>query len=905
MKKGLAIVIVIILFFSCAQQNQPLTGGTKDTIAPQMIKSFPVSYDTSFIGDKIAIKFDEYFVLDNIDAAFFSSPPFAEKPKFKISRKKLIIHFKENLKDSVTYTLNFGSSIADLNEKNKMKKFEFVFSTYSEIDTLKVSGRIIDAYTFLPIPNVLVMLYDENVDSLPAYELPLYAAKTDTSGEFIISNIRQKKYKIFALLDVNDNFIFDEDENQIAFQDSLVFPYAKLNTNFDTLDSGTVVTKMLNDTLINDTLLYDSVRISNFTQFYPNDIELLFYTEVGDNQEIKRQVRTVKGGVKLFFTKQIIDDFIEINPVKENESSIFENISERFVSKDSIFFWFKNPDFFDTDTLKFSITYNLNDSVKKTDTLVFSDYDFATDSLPLKVTRQKQNISIFEKFAFISEHPLSKIDTPKIQLFKMVDTIVADAKVQNVSVYRPAYDSLVFVFTRPISDNFKIRFQGEEKYSNAYSWKTNPANDSVFCSIDSQSLAVVDTISLEVFYDNLFFFNQLVEMSTELKVPIAFQKTKKVERRTQDSIIFTFQKNLSKNPEIELLDFSKNDFSFSINRNILVVNLTNQKAVELDTLKFVLKVNDMKLLNGETKNYEDTVSSVFIFDHQKLTYKRRYFRSKMIFAFKKPWLETPELNLVSFNPLGKWYTVKTNKTNDTLFVNIHNERVKRLNNMNLAVNYFDINQHGDTLFFSDSIKLPVKKIEDNKVEIIGREVNLLLEKPVDFVVEQDSISLRKYYIDANYESGYDYFLKIDSAAFVDIYSKGNDTSLYEFKVFAPEDFAALVIDVQNIWAMLDTGLTIDTLDFFELPKGQAILVIEDDNKEIYKSKKFTTDKVLRDPMFLPGSYTLRIYYDENGNGKWDAGNYFKHIQPEKMFIYPQKLNLSEGAEEKIIWNLAE
>ena len=904
MLKGGVVFFVLVVLFSCAQQNQPLTGGLQDTIAPKLVKSMPAMKDTGFSEEKIIIKFNEYFTLENIDANFFSSPPFAETPKFKVARKKIIIKFNEELKDSVTYTFKFGNSISDLNEKNKIKQFEFIFSTYSEIDTLQISGSIKDAYTFAPITDAIVMLYDNNIDSLPTQELPLYAAKTDTSGNFTISNIKSINYKIFALLDLNGNFIFDEDENQIAFQDSLVFPYAKLITNYDTLDSGTVVTRILQDTLLNDTLLHDSVIISHQTEYFPKNINLLFYTEKGEKQEIKRKLRTLKGCVKIFFTKQIINDFLTISPINEADSHIFDNITENFASKDSVFFWFTNKDFYDNDTLKFSINYFINDSIKTVDTLIFSNYNYATDTLPLKIKQQKNNISIFENLSFISDNPIRKIDSVKANLYKIVDTIVDDAKEQNVAVYRPAYDSLIFIFDRA-TDKFQLEFDNYKDSANVYSWKKNTTSDSVFCKIHNYSLIEKDTFFLRVFYDNLFFFNQLVGEQKDFIIPISFQKIKKTKRPTQDTLLFVFQKDLIENPEIELVNFSETDFNYSINKNILTIKLINNNAKRLDTLDFVVKLKDMRLLNGTVKNYEDTIKSIYVFDKQRITYSRRYFRSKMIFAFKKPLLATPEFELLSFNPLKKWYSLNTNAIKDTVFIDIYNERVKRLNNMRLSVKYFDINQHNDTLWFSDTLSLKILKAEENKVEIIGREIPLTLNEPLDFVIEQDSNSLRKYYVDANYQPSYNYSFVIDSATTTDIYSNVNDTVVFDFKVFAPENFAGLILEIQNIWTLIDSIETPDTNVFFKLPKGQAILIIEDENSEIYKTSILKSDKTLKDAMFLPGRYTLRIYYDENSNNTWDVGNYFKHIQPEKMFIYKNTLNLAEGTEQKIIWNLLE
>ena len=44
-------------------------------------------------------------------------------------------------------------------------------------------------------------------------------------------------------------------------------------------------------------------------------------------------------------------------------------------------------------------------------------------------------------------------------------------------------------------------------------------------------------------------------------------------------------------------------------------------------------------------------------------------------------------------------------------------------------------------------------------------------------------------------------------------------------------------------------------------------------------------------LFRPGEYEIRILLDRNNNGKWDAGNYSKKIQPEKVIALPQKISI--------------
>ncbi len=53
----------------------------------------------------------------------------------------------------------------------------------------------------------------------------------------------------------------------------------------------------------------------------------------------------------------------------------------------------------------------------------------------------------------------------------------------------------------------------------------------------------------------------------------------------------------------------------------------------------------------------------------------------------------------------------------------------------------------------------------------------------------------------------------------------------------------------------------------------------------------------------PGVYRFRLFEDENRNGKWDAAEYFKGIQPEMVYNYQEDIQLRANWEMEIVWNL--
>ena len=84
----------------------------------------------------------------------------------------------DSLKPNTTYTLDFADAISDNNEGNPLGFYRYVFSTGNEIDSLELSGQVVNAESGEPVLNVYVELYSNLADSMPLLEVPDYVART-------------------------------------------------------------------------------------------------------------------------------------------------------------------------------------------------------------------------------------------------------------------------------------------------------------------------------------------------------------------------------------------------------------------------------------------------------------------------------------------------------------------------------------------------------------------------------------------------------------------------------------------------------------------------------------------------------------------------------------------------------
>jgi len=75
------------------------------------------------------------------------------------------------------------------------------------------------------------------------------------------------------------------------------------------------------------------------------------------------------------------------------------------------------------------------------------------------------------------------------------------------------------------------------------------------------------------------------------------------------------------------------------------------------------------------------------------------------------------------------------------------------------------------------------------------------------------------------------------------------------------------------------------------------------------SNKFVvikTEKNIRNFSFMnvkPGEYKIRVFFDENNNGKWDAGNFYEKTQPEKVVIYTDPVEKINKIAVRANWEL--
>ena len=207
------LILTAGLSSNCARKGNP-TGGPKDSISPVMVTANPAYKSIHFKSKKIKLDFDEYVKFKDLNKQLIVSPPLNHPSVIKpagTASKTISIEIMDTLKENTTYAFNFGNSIVDNNEGNRLGSFKYVFSTGSYVDSLEVKGVVSDAFEEEVADNISVLLYEIDssyTDSLVYKEKPDYVTSTLDSVSFDLTNIKEGSYQMVALNDYNSNYLF-------------------------------------------------------------------------------------------------------------------------------------------------------------------------------------------------------------------------------------------------------------------------------------------------------------------------------------------------------------------------------------------------------------------------------------------------------------------------------------------------------------------------------------------------------------------------------------------------------------------------------------------------------------------------------------------------------------------------
>lgn len=384
------IIIAAAVMYSCANIGNP-SGGPIDKTPPIFMRSNPTPNAVNVKDRKIEIFFDEIVTLKDPSTKIIVSPAQTEMPRMSALGRKVTVELVDSLLPNTTYTIDFSNSIQDNNEGNAIDNFAFAFSTGSVIDSMRVSGYVLDSRTLEPMQSVVVGLQSNLADSAFHKEKLQRVALTNDRGQFTIRNVSPRSYHIFALKDLDRDYKFGNPTEDIAFLDSIIVP--------------SIGSREAADTVYNDLNEIDTIMRATRPAYFPNDILLSMFNEDRKSQYLANNLRVDSTRISLTFAAAS-DTLPSLSIVGRNDVPDQWYTLERSQTNDTLTYWIRPPHLVSADTLMVATTY------LRTDTA--SNLSWGTDTLKFTFQRQKakkkkknEETDSLEQIRFMELHPLA------------------------------------------------------------------------------------------------------------------------------------------------------------------------------------------------------------------------------------------------------------------------------------------------------------------------------------------------------------------------------------------------------------------------------------------------------------------------------------------------------------------
>ena len=461
MRKIIYSILSLAIIIGCAKRGNP-TGGPLDSLPPVLVNANPKLNSTNFDSEEIRLTFDEFVKLDKVQDQLIISPPL-DKSAYEIKpltgvTKKVFLKFIDSLDENVTYTINFGNSIKDNNEGNPLTFFSYTFSTGETIDSLYVKGNISDAYDIETDEYVSIHLYriDSTLnDSIIYNKQPTYISNSLDSTSYRFKNLKEGKYLIVAMKDIDQNYFFDPFYDKIGFIDSLI-----------TLPKDSIIDlKLFKE---ETDLIWDKPHFINS--------EKIGFGYYG----------------KLDFSRLVIDS---------NLPDSVDYIFTREIEKDTIYIWLTKNSF---DSLNFNLIEK--DTIKLTTVKFDRKRDTLIDSLSISA-KTANIIHLRESFKLSTNTPIKKIENSLITV-RDIDSII----VPFVSSVNDNLDEIDIKFEVSPTDNYTIFILPD-----AIKDIKGVTNDTLQFNLTSQSLEDYGNIFLDVIRNNQSkFILHLIDSNEEI-----------------------------------------------------------------------------------------------------------------------------------------------------------------------------------------------------------------------------------------------------------------------------------------------------------------------------------------------------------------------------------------------------
>ena len=356
-----------------------------------------------------------------------------------------------------------------------------------------------------------------------------------------------------------------------------------------------------------------------------------------------------------------------------------------------------------------------------------------------------------------------------------------------------------------------------------------------------------------------------------------------------------------------------------------VIVPSSKYRAENDT---IINVKDTLVVTGHI-DYSPGLQYLMMFEEDKFnqyldSYKRKQ-ANRCDFFFKETLNDSFKINLIKPVPTKDWSFMESNLKRDSMTVWITDTLISSRDSLKFELKYEMLDSLNQMVLKTDTIemiyekpKLPKQKKKKNEVAVVptiilSNNINsgghdlyqkIKIEAPeplasfntsmvrlysildsvkteIPIVVEKDTNSIRKYFIEHHWNPDANYLFQIDSAAARNIYGHPSLKVDQKFKTQKEDYYGKIIINISNL-------------------NGPAIvqLLSNDKDERILQKIQILKDGKIEFPFLKPNKYKIRVIIDSNKNGKWDTGYLADHLQPEQVMYFPKIIKVRSNFEQK-------
>jgi hypothetical protein len=259
-----------------------------------------------------------------------------------------------------------------------------------------------------------------------------------------------------------------------------------------------------------------------------------------------------------------------------------------------------------------------------------------------------------------------------------------------------------------------------------------------------------------------------------------------------------------------------------------------------------------------------TVSALNSFDQKKIVFPTGKSHRDTVNFFYREIPDTIKLKIA--------YT-ETGKT-DTLRIAVPKPGKRRARNFtsNLAGGRVAA---GENITLTFNAWMDSSRTDSKRISLTSAEDTLAHLRPISVAWN----GVNRFTIKPQLLEGMMYRLKLDTAAFYDVYGHPSDSALFFFKYAHAREAGKLALNMR-----------------FER-KQEYIVQLFNSQGAVVRELPLTLSLAspgTRDVDFNslnPGDYAIRVIFDDNGNGRWDTGDVIRAIQPEKVYVHAKQMNV--------------